>query len=142
MPGFRRLLGFLAERFQRRRDEIEEVADEIARAIDRGLRASGTAGSFTEGMLDSAREQLMAAYEPRYGGFSVRPKFPQSMTLRLLLQLAGNNADAKTSAIYTQDQMIAGSGMYDLVGGGLHRYSVTRSGWCPISKRCCTTRHF
>ena len=130
LPGFRRLLGFLAERFQSRRDEIEDVTDEMARAIDRGLRASGTAGPISDGLLASAREQLMAAYEPRYGGFSVRPKFPQPMTLRLLLQLAGDDVDAKTAAIYTLDQMIAG-GMYDLVGGGFHRYSVDEKWLVP-----------
>ena len=61
---------------------------------------------------------LRAQFDSRWGGFGGAPKFPQASMLELLLR-----AGALDLVAATLDGMAAG-GMYDLVGGGFHRYSV------------------
>ena len=123
LPGFKDLLEQMAEQFQTNRDEVERIAGEVTRAVRSSVRAVGAEGPVHQGVLDSALDHLLDAYEPRYGGFSVRPKFPQAATLTLLGRMAGHDEEAQEAFAYTLDQMMAG-GLYDLIGGGFHRYSV------------------
>src|SRR6202007_3263071 len=60
-----------------------------------------------------------------YGGFGQAPKFPHSMELRLLLRAwkRFDDEDALHMTRVTLDHMAMG-GMYDHLGGGLHRYST------------------
>ena len=130
LPGFKDLLVFLAEEYRTNREEVERIAGEVARAVAAGVRADALRGPIGSALLDGAREQLMDAYEPRYGGFSVRPKFPQPATVMLLMHLAGDDAEARKVLVHTLDGMMAG-GLYDLVGGGFHRYSVDEKWLVP-----------
>jgi len=61
---------------------------------------------------------MIAQLDPSWGGFGRAPKFPPASALEFLLRRG--EAGATT---LTLDAMAAG-GMYDLVGGGFHRYSV------------------
>src|SRR2546427_345626 len=65
-----------------------------------------------------ALRELRAQFDPRHGGFGRAPKFPPASTLEFLLR-----RDELDMVRATLDAMAAG-GMYDLVGGGFHRYSV------------------
>ena len=60
-------------------------------------------------------------HEPAFGGFGTAPKFPPSSAIELLLRREGENALGIVRR--TLDGMAAG-GLYDVVGGGFHRYSV------------------
>ena len=61
---------------------------------------------------------MRASFDPDWGGFGRAPKFPPHSVLELLLRRG------ETELVEpTLDGMAAG-GMYDLVGGGFHRYSV------------------
>ena len=61
---------------------------------------------------------LRAQYDPQWGGFGRAPKFPPASTIESLLRRGVFDL-----ALGTLDGMRTG-GMYDLVGGGFHRYSV------------------
>ena len=65
-----------------------------------------------------AERVLRAQYDPHWGGFGRAPKFPPASTIEFLLRRGVFDL-----ALGTLDGMRAG-GMYDLVGGGFHRYSV------------------
>ena len=69
-------------------------------------------------MLATAHEGLTVGFDRRWGGWGHAPKFPAAATLEFLLR-----GEATEMAEQTLDGMAAG-GMYDLVGGGFHRYSV------------------
>src|SRR5205814_6609937 len=75
--------------------------------------------------LGEAVRGLRAQFDPQWGGFGGAPKFPPASTLELLLR-RGELDMVRT----TLDGMAAG-GMYDLVGGGFHRYSVDRRWLVP-----------
>ena len=72
----------------------------------------------TERAAHRGRRALRAQYDPQWGGFGRAPKFPPASTIEFLLRRG-----AFDLALGTLDGMRAG-GMYDLVGGGFHRYSV------------------
>ena len=72
-------------------------------------------------MLAAAVRGLRASFEPSYGGWGRAPKFPNAPVLEFLLRQ--DSDDARAMVAKTLDEMAAG-GMYDLLGGGFHRYSV------------------
>ena len=68
--------------------------------------------------MTEAVAALRLQYDPQWGGFGRAPKFPPASTIEFLLRRG-----AFDLALGTLDGMRAG-GMYDVVGGGFHRYSV------------------
>jgi uncharacterized protein YyaL (SSP411 family) len=68
---------------------------------------------------------LRQQFDPEWGGFGPAPKFPPASVLEFLLRRGELELATKTL-----DAMAAG-GMYDLVGGGFHRYSVDRQWLVP-----------
>ncbi len=82
---------------------------------------SRLAEPLTGALLDEAERGIARTFEPAYGGFGRAPKFPPASTLELLLRRGGDEAMRMVTS--TLDGMGAG-GMYDVVGGGFHRYSV------------------
>jgi len=82
-------------------------------------------------MLGEATRALARQFDRDWGGWGGAPKFPQASTLEFLLRmhLLGDE-EALPMVTATLDAMAAG-GMYDLVGGGFHRYSVDREWVVP-----------
>jgi uncharacterized protein YyaL (SSP411 family) len=72
----------------------------------------------TDSVLVEAAQALRRQADPRWGGFGHAPKFPPASALEFLLR-----RDEREVVERTLDGMAAG-GMYDVVGGGFHRYSV------------------
>ena len=78
-----------------------------------------------EEVLDGACAQLKSTYDATYGGFGGAPKFPPSMSLSLLLRRYVRRGDQRALEIAEHTlKCMARGGMYDQLGGGVHRYSV------------------
>jgi uncharacterized protein YyaL (SSP411 family) len=124
MPSFRRVLEHVANVYNSRRADVEESANEVQAALASQLRVQGR-GSFDRAALDAAAARTASNYDAVHGGFGGAPKFPPSMSLEFLMQVAHRNDDARLREIlvHTLTKMARG-GMYDQVGGGFHRYSV------------------
>ena len=90
-------------------------------AVREQARVRPSAEPLTASILEEAERGLARAFEPAFGGFGRAPKFPPASALEFLLRRDG--AEALELTRRTLDGMAAG-GMYDLVGGGFHRYSV------------------
>ena len=125
MPSFRRVLEHVANVFRSRREEVEEASKEVRQALSSQLRVKAQGGAITRDSLDSAAARIAAGYDALNGGFGSAPKFPPSMTLDFLMQVADRNDDPRLRdiVVHTLTKMARG-GMYDQVGGGFHRYSV------------------
>ena len=129
MPGFVRLLGAVDDAWRTRRDELHEQADQLRQAIQEstaiGGRGPGAPGAVSTAILEQAVASLQSQFDSRFGGFGRAPKFPQAMTITLLLDLAATDPRPELLEMATGslDAMAAG-GIYDQVGGGFHRYSV------------------
>ncbi|MBV8950110.1 MAG: thioredoxin domain-containing protein [Actinobacteria bacterium] len=127
MPGFRRVIAAIDDAWRTRRDELLEQAGKVHDMLagDPFATGGGRDDDVSSAVLDRAYEAVRSQFDARFGGFGAAPKFPQAMTIDLLLRTYARNAadEALTMVTTTLDAMAAG-GMYDQLGGGFHRYSV------------------
>jgi hypothetical protein len=121
IPSFRQILIAVSEAYEQRRTELEHQADALVGAIRDASALAPSVDPLTTELLSRAVSALGAQFDPTYGGFGRAPKFPPASNLEFLLRTGRD--DALSMARKTLDEMAAG-GMYDLVGGGFHRYSV------------------
>jgi uncharacterized protein YyaL (SSP411 family) len=121
IPSFRDLLRAVDAAWRDRRSDVEQQAERIGDALRRGALGTPSSEPLTGSLLGEAERGIARTFEPTFGGFGRAPKFPPASTLELLLRRGGEEALAMVTA--TLDGMAAG-GMYDVVGGGFHRYSV------------------
>jgi uncharacterized protein YyaL (SSP411 family) len=121
MPSFQQVLLAVSEAYATRRDQLEQVAEQLVGAIREASERPPSSEPLTTELLTRAVSSLRAQFDSVHGGFGGAPKFPASSTLEFLLRTGRD--DAHEMVAKTLDGMAAG-GMYDLVGGGFHRYSV------------------
>ena len=115
------VLRAVADTWRARRDDIEQQAARIDAALRSASAAAPSTGSLDPTILDDAAAAVARTFEPAFGGFGRAPKFPAASTLEFLLRRGDEDSLAVVTA--TLDGMAAG-GLYDVVGGGFHRYSV------------------
>jgi uncharacterized protein len=125
LPSFRQVLGAVAEAWRDRRAEIGAQAGALTEELRRGAQPQPSNEPLTSALLSDAVRGLRTQFDPVWGGFGGAPKFPPAPTLEFLLRRGENDMVEKTL-----DSMALG-GMYDLVGGGFHRYSVDREWLVP-----------
>ena len=125
LPGFKRVLEQIGDAFRTRRPDIEAASNEVQKSLSSQLRVRGSGGAITRDQLDAAAARIAGNYDRVHGGFGGAPKFPPSMSLDFLMQVAARdgNAHFREIVVTTLTKMARG-GMYDQVGGGFHRYSV------------------
>ncbi len=121
MPSFTQLLLAVDEAWHAQRDDIVAQAGRLVEAVGRTSRIEPSTEPLTLSLLDGAEDGIRRTFDRANGGFGRAPKFPPASTLEFLLR-RGSGA-AREMVTTTLDAMAAG-GMYDLVGGGFHRYSV------------------
>ncbi len=119
LPSFPQVLVAVSELYRERRSEVTQRTEVLLDALRQAASAAPSADPLTESLLFAAVRRLGELHDPQWGGFGARaPKFPPASALELLLRRGETDL-----AVPTLDAMAAG-GMYDLVGGGFHRYSV------------------
>jgi uncharacterized protein YyaL (SSP411 family) len=129
MPSFRQVITQLSDAYRSRRGDIETAGNEIRAALNAGVGAAaaaeGSVPAVTHAALDAAASRIVQNYDRVHGGFGGAPKFPPSMTLDFLMQVAWRKDDPglREVILHTLTKMARG-GMYDQVGGGFHRYST------------------
>jgi uncharacterized protein YyaL (SSP411 family) len=129
LPSFRQVLEAVAEAFRERRADVATQASALVEAVSREVAPS--AEPLTESLLGEASRNLRAQFDSECGGWGGAPKFPQPSVLEFLLRMhLRGDEGALPMVTATLDAMAAG-GMYDLLGGGFHRYSVDRQWLVP-----------
>jgi uncharacterized protein YyaL (SSP411 family) len=118
LPSFRQVLRAVADAYRERPEDVTAQADALVGALRRSAETEPSREPLTEALLAEAERVLLSQLDPRWGGFGHAPKFPPASVLEFLLRRG-----ALEPVRLTLDGMAAG-GMYDLVGGGFHRYSV------------------
>jgi hypothetical protein len=148
-PAFRQVLTSLADAWFKRPEEVHKAAAAVADHLRQEAVAASTALGSED--LDVAVRGLAAEFDPMAGGFGGAPKFPPSMVLEFLRryvdardtggaasvgEAGGERSDRRPDELVRQARhmlvrtlhAMAGSGMYDQIGGGFARYAVDR-GW-------------
>ena len=125
MPSFSQVLVAVAEAYRDRRADVGRSARALVEAVRRSSDLHPSGDPLTESLLTEAARGVRRQFDPRWGGFGHAPKFPPASTLEFLLRtyVRAGDDDALAMVRTTLDGMAAG-GMYDLLGGGFHRYSV------------------
>ncbi len=126
MPSFRQVLEGLIRSWETRRQEIDRVAGQVALNLQLQNNWSESQARFSPEAMRSAAARLYETYDWANGGWGEAPKFPQPMLLAFLLRRhVRKDAQAYRVLRHALHSMARG-GMYDLVGGGFHRYSTDR----------------
>jgi uncharacterized protein len=124
LPSFRQVLVAVSDAYRERRDDVAEQAAALVEALRQSAAVRPSAEPLSDSLLGEAVHGLERQFDREWGGFGGAPKFPPASVLEFLLRMdVRGNADALAMVTTTLDGMAAG-GMYDLLGGGFHRYSV------------------
>jgi uncharacterized protein len=131
LPSFRDVLETISTIYRENRGEVEGSARRLEEALKRSGQVAPSSEPLTEGLLLEASRALRSQFDAEWGGFGGAPKFPPASTLEFLLRMhLRGDEQALPMLTKTLDAMAAG-GMYDLVGGGFHRYAVDRTWLVP-----------
>jgi uncharacterized protein YyaL (SSP411 family) len=125
MPSFQQVLRAVSDAWRDRRSEVTDTAGRLTDALRESSRRAPSDDVVTDATVSRAVEHLTQIHDPNWGGFGPAPKFPQGPLLGFLLRVHARTGDstALAAAVTTLDGMALG-GMYDVIGGGFHRYSV------------------
>jgi uncharacterized protein len=137
--SWKEVLSGVAVAFRDRRKEVEQQADNLTRHVatagsfgigDKQL--SGDATAFLPAVLKEIRDRLLASADTTDGGFGGAPKFPQTFSIRFLLNdyYYTRNSASLDQACLSLDKMIRG-GIFDQLGGGFARYATDREWLVP-----------
>ncbi|NTV48589.1 MAG: thioredoxin domain-containing protein [Geobacteraceae bacterium] len=138
MSGLMELLANIATLWRQRPDMIERNCQGIMEALEdaRALHPDATVPDL-KAVSEKSLQLLKKIYDPEYGGFGSAPKFPMPFYLSWLIGQAGPHHTPLPKgervlhmALHTLQQMRSG-GIWDQLGGGLHRYSVDRTWLAP-----------
>ncbi len=125
LPSFRQVLAAVSDAYRNRRGDVSRQAAQLVEAVRRSSVQRPSSEPLTDALLGEAVRGLRSQHDARWGGFGRAPKFPPASALEFLLRmhLRTGDEDALGLVTSTLDGMAAG-GLFDLVGGGFHRYSV------------------
>jgi uncharacterized protein YyaL (SSP411 family) len=139
IPSFSRVLLSMADAYAERRQDVEKQATQFADYLNQRsntpLRRVNVhpLEAVSAEMLSRASQALASEFDAQWGGFGSAPKFPNTMSLELLLRVHLHRLHNKitTPAKIAELEMVevslrhmANGGIYDHLGGGFHRYSV------------------
>jgi uncharacterized protein len=125
LPSFRQILMAVSDAYRTRRDEVDHTAANLLESLEQSMGLQGPSTTLDASILDDAFRGLVSRYDTGHGGFGSAPKFPQPLSLEVLLRHHARTGDEQSLRMlaHTLREMARG-GMYDQIGGGFHRYSV------------------
>jgi uncharacterized protein YyaL (SSP411 family) len=118
LRSFKDILETVAGAWRDRRDDLTKTADSLTDWLRSTAASEPIDAPVDEDLVKQAIESLTYGFDWQNGGWGTAPKFPSSPALEFLMRRGVPRMPERTL-----DAMAAG-GMYDLVGGGFHRYSV------------------
>ena len=121
--------------FQTKRQEVDAQAQNLVAHLQNANQFGAPkpgANLFTEDNLQLMATAILQTGDKEWGGFGHAPKFPQTFSIRFLLNHYHHTKqqEALDQALLSLDKMIQG-GIYDQVGGGFARYSTDKEWQAP-----------
>ncbi len=123
-PGFERVLLSIAEAWKNKRQELVDSSEKISKVLA-SLTGPTEKEALSADMLKAGFDYFRTTFDAANGGFGPAPKFPQPTNLSMLLSYwhRTNDTQALQMVEKTLDVMAKG-GIYDHIGGGIHRYAT------------------
>jgi uncharacterized protein len=131
MASFPQLLEAVSRAYRENREDVTRQAQALVDAVRGGAAAAPSSDPLTESLLHEAARALRPLFDPVDGGFGGAPKFPPASALEFLLRMHLRGDDQALPMVETTLDGMAAGGMYDVVGGGFHRYSVDAAWLVP-----------
>ncbi|MFA7695685.1 MAG: thioredoxin domain-containing protein, partial [Methanoregula sp.] len=123
MPGLMDLLERIATLWHERQDELYQSAGDITAWVKSAPSPSSRDPDRV--LLDEGFQELSRQFDPENGGFGHAPKFPAPHILIFLLRYWYLTSEPRALAMVEQTlDAIRYGGIWDHVGGGLHRYAT------------------
>ncbi len=123
-PSFEQVLVTIADAWETKRAQLVDSAGRMSEAL-KTLGRQNVQESLSSDVLTDAKSYFQTIFDGTYGGFGGAPKFPQTSNLSMLLNDWYRTKDQQALAMVQSTlDVMAGSGLYDHLGGGLHRYST------------------
>jgi uncharacterized protein YyaL (SSP411 family) len=124
LPSFRQLLEGIDRAWREQRSDLEQSAAQLVGQIAASSQTPARGEAPNPALLDTAVGLIERGFDAMNGGWGGAPKFPQPMTVELLLRrAAAGDRRALPMARRTLDRMADG-GLRDQLGGGFHRYAT------------------
>jgi uncharacterized protein YyaL (SSP411 family) len=124
LPAFREVLENILRSWLVERARINKSGRKLVEHLKEQSHWVSSALPIQKFYLDRAVDALETTYDWPHGGWGAAPKFPQPMTIEFLLRQATRGSErALRMAVHVLEAMSRG-GMYDVIGGGFHRYST------------------
>ncbi|MFO8184494.1 MAG: thioredoxin domain-containing protein [Candidatus Aegiribacteria sp.] len=129
--GMLELVPAISKSWKNRRDQLLNAAGKISAT----LFGSGERPSVKEDGKDPASlcfTRLSDSFDPVWGGFGGAPKFPAPHNILFLLRYWKAGGDRRALEMATRTMAgIRYGGIWDQLGGGIHRYSTDREWHVP-----------
>jgi uncharacterized protein YyaL (SSP411 family) len=124
LPSFRQVLEGIDRAWRERRSELESAGVRLVESLAAQSRLPAVQEPPGPALMETATTLIEQSFDTSTGGWGGAPKFPQPMTVELLLRRAAAG-DARPLAVArrTLDRMADG-GIHDQLGGGFHRYAT------------------
>lgn len=131
MMGFMQLIEKIVELWQKNPKELIDQAKEVERFM-KSPNEPKKAVKLDLSIIEKYIKSVKSIYDPVNGGFSSKPKFPQTSIIETLLKIyqLTKNEEALNMATNTLKNMAKG-GIRDLIDGGFCRYSVDEKWLVP-----------
>ena len=110
IPSFTQVLRAAADAYKTRPDDVRGAGEKLLAAIRKASAATRETDASLSDAITGAYRTLSNQYDPVHGGFGRAPKFPQPVTLELLLRhhLREGDEAALEMVVFTLRQMAAG----------------------------------
>jgi uncharacterized protein len=128
-PGFKRVLKTMADFYQSKRADIDEVGRKI---MDSLRQPPLEKGEVKESSVQEAVMDILYRFDTLHGGFGSAPKFPMPGAVEFLIgRFFITKMESLGFSLRKTLESMAKGGFYDQVGGGFHRYSVDAAWTIP-----------
>ncbi|HEX9563597.1 MAG TPA: thioredoxin domain-containing protein [Gemmatimonadaceae bacterium] len=125
IPSFQRVLRAVSNAWREKPDDVAAAARALEVHLQRASMPADGPHDVDRRTLDLAFRALARAFDPHHAGFGGAPRFPPTMALDFLLRHWARTGEALALDIVQRTHAaMRHGGIYDQVGGGLHRYSV------------------
>ncbi|OYV69844.1 MAG: thioredoxin domain-containing protein, partial [Gemmatimonadetes bacterium 21-71-4] len=125
MPSFRRVLGAVADAYANRRGDVRKTTEMLRQIYDAAAAPATATGALDAALLERAYRAAAAEYDARHGGFRGAPKFPQAMSLDIMISIWARTGEPFPLEVAARSfRAMARGGIYDQVGGGFARYAT------------------
>ncbi|NVN93167.1 MAG: thioredoxin domain-containing protein [Desulfuromonadales bacterium] len=134
MGGFMDLLKRISALWQQHPRDVEKTCGAIMGALEQHSHNESrecTELVELEALTSLALNQLSGIYDQKRGGFGSAPKFPLPITLSWLAEQGSSGTPKALDMAQHTLRMMRRGGIWDQIGGGMHRYSVDNKWLVP-----------